>query len=158
MSVRKSSNQDTWRTSRHAYARLAALVVALATASCDDGATFDAPDPTWVSADEPLTPAFTDPPLTGLDPRVRFASSIHYGSDDQQVFDVLLPASDAPTAAVLYFHGGGFVVGSRTDVYAGSADDVRQLLDAGVAWIGATLLLSSSGRRARNLRKAPLPR
>ncbi|EYF07602.1 alpha/beta hydrolase [Chondromyces apiculatus] len=86
--------------------------------------------------DVPPELAFSDPPVANLADGVRFAEAVPYGPDPAQVMDVFLPESGTPTAAVFFFHGGGFTGGSRTTAYSGSASALRQVTDAGVAWIG----------------------
>lgn len=77
--------------------------------------------------------AFTDPPIDPGVP-VRFAT-IPYGPHSSQVMDVWLPEADAPTAVVVFYHGGGFVGGSRTSAHGGAAAMLRSVLEAGIAWV-----------------------
>jgi len=69
-------------------------------------------------------------------PEGTFFTTVSYGESTRQVFDAFLPDSEEPTPAVLYFHGGGFVAGSRTSIYDGAAaDGLAALVEAGVAYI-----------------------
>lgn len=77
---------------------------------------------------------FTDPPIDPGVP-VRFATT-SYGDHPSQLMDVWLPESDVPTGVVVFYHGGGFVGGSRTAAHAGEAAMLRAVLGAGVAWVG----------------------
>lgn len=85
--------------------------------------------------DEAPVLVFSDPPVTGLPAGVRFAEGVHYGPDEMQVFDVFLPDDAAPTAVVLFIHGGGFVGGSRQNAYDGGASQLRAVLEAGAAFV-----------------------
>ncbi|MBX3185349.1 MAG: alpha/beta hydrolase [Polyangiaceae bacterium] len=99
-----------------------------------------------IPPDLPLELEFTTPPVDNLPDGARFARDVAYGAHSQQVMDVFLPASDAPTGALIYFHGGGFVNGSRVDAYSGSGNAVRRTLESGAAWIGVDYrLLSPAG-------------
>lgn len=82
--------------------------------------------------EEPPVLTFTTSPVANLPAGTRFASAVPYGIDPEQIMDVFLPSSTAPTALVIYFHGGGFVAGSRTAGY----NAVAQVTGAGIAWIG----------------------
>ncbi len=79
-----------------------------------------------------LTPTIS--PVTDLPAGAIYASAVPYGTDPMQVVDVFLPAATAPTAAVLYIHGGGFTAGSRAEPYK-SGSGIRATLAAGVAVI-----------------------
>ncbi|MEM9067592.1 MAG: alpha/beta hydrolase fold domain-containing protein [Myxococcota bacterium] len=110
-------------------------------ASVDSGVDSSAPD-SGVDADTDAgTDAgvsrefeFGDPPIDPGVP-VQFAT-VAYGDNPAQLIDVWVPESEAPTAMVVFFHGGGFVGGSRESGHAGEAVMLRSLLAAGVAWAG----------------------
>lgn len=118
----------------------------------------DAPDPTWTNGDQALTLTETASPVDGLPAGTRFYSNIKYGTDAQQAFDVFLPAATKPTAAVIWVHGGGFVNGSRTEVYgdqAGRVAELKQALAAGVAWVTLDYrLLAEIGVETEGVRKS----
>ncbi len=96
--------------------------------------------------DMPPELVFEEPPVDGLPDGVRFDGAVPYGPDPLQVIDVFLPASATPTAAILFIHGGGFTGGSRTSAYSGGASNLREVLEAGVAWIGVDYrLLEEAG-------------
>ena len=82
----------------------------------------------------PLVIEFTTPPIDPGVP-VRFAT-IQYGDHARQWMDVWLPEADAPTGVVVFYHGGGFVGGSRSSAHAGAAAMLRAVLGAGLAWVG----------------------
>lgn len=99
-----------------------------------DAGTGDAASDDASGGDTAPQLTFTTPPVADLAAGVKFAT-VAYGDDPRQVMDVFLPASTAPTAAVFYFHGGGFVSGSRTSAYSGSASALRRVTDDGVAFV-----------------------
>ena len=68
-----------------------------------------------------------DPSREGLPDHVHH-HAMPYGPHARNLVDVWVPAD--PQGVLLYFHGGGFVSGSREDV---SSSAVAALLDAGVA-------------------------
>jgi para-nitrobenzyl esterase len=104
--------------------------------------------------DEPPVLTFSDPPVADLPAGVRFAAAVPYGPDPMQVFDVFLPDDPAPTAAVLYIHGGGFVGGSRENAYDGAASQLRAALDAGVAFVSVEYrLLDAPGLESEGVIK-----
>lgn len=57
----------------------------------------------------------------------------HYGPDERQVFDLLMPVSDKVTPLVIYLHGGGFVAGDKSEAYGWRKQDVAFFLKNGVA-------------------------
>ena len=60
-----------------------------------------------------------------------YFEGISYGPHEENLFDIYLPASDAPTPILIYIHGGGFTGGSRD---TSSRDDlVLPMLAEGVA-------------------------
>lgn len=77
---------------------------------------------------------FEEPPIDPGVP-VRFAT-VAYGDHPKQLMDVWLPEADAPTGVVVFYHGGGFVGGSRESAHAGAAAMLRAVLAEGVAWVG----------------------
>ncbi len=97
---------------------------------------------------------FTTSPVANLATGVRFAEAIHYGADAEQVMDVFLPMSTTPTPLIIFFHGGGFTGGSRTNAYSSSGAAVRQVTSAGVAYITADYrLLDGVGVETEGVRK-----
>jgi acetyl esterase/lipase len=91
---------------------------------------------TPVEPDEPPELVFIDPPVDGLPDGVQFADAIPYGPEAGQIMDVFLPAAPEPTAVVFFIHGGGFVEGSSSAAYSGSATGLKAVLEAGIAWVG----------------------
>lgn len=120
------------------------------------GDAFDGDEPTALplASETPLVLKFSTPPVAGLT-NVKFAKAVAYGSSSQQVIDAFLPSSRKPTGVVFYFHGGGFTSGSRTQAYAGSASALKQVLAAGIAWIGVDYrLLAPAGVEKEGVRKS----
>lgn len=114
-----------------------------------DGATADAPP-----LEEDLELVFTPSPVADLPAGVRF-TTVPYGTDGRQVMDAFLPAATAPTAVVIYFHGGGFVGGSRTSAYAGGANALRRIVGENIAWIGVDYqLLLPIGTETEGVKKS----
>lgn len=81
------------------------------------------------AGETPPSVVFTTSPVANLPAGSKYAL-VSYGSDPQQVMDVFLPDASAPTAAIVFFHGGGFTGGSRTSGYGG----VVPALTAGLAF------------------------
>lgn len=101
--------------------------------------------------DEPPELVFRDPPITMLPAGTRYAEEIHYGPSDEQVFDIYLPEAAAPTALVIFIHGGGFTGGSRSSP---SAAAVRQVLGAGAAYASIDYrLLDAAGAESDGVLK-----
>lgn len=152
--------EDRRLPSRSPYSRsvpFLMVLLALGASACDEAATNDAPDPTWIEADQPLALSPSTPPIDGIDSAVTFVGSIPYGDDAQQVFDVFLPPADEPTPAIVYVHGGGFTKGTRTDLYTSNPDAIRATLAAGVAFIGVDYrLLLDLGIESEGVRKSLL--
>ena len=48
---------------------------------------------------------------------VKFQENIAYGEFERNKFDLFTPDSDSKTPIVIYIHGGGFVGGSKSDLY-----------------------------------------
>lgn len=63
-----------------------------------------------------------------------FGENIRYGEAERNVFDVYLPDSDEPTPLVIYFHGGGYFSGDKSEAYEYHAEDIREFLQAGIAY------------------------
>ncbi len=77
--------------------------------------------------------------LNGID--ASFAKDISYGPHERNTFDILMPASDKPTALVIYIHGGGFLGGEKENAYdllfGGNWDlpsEIRTLLSQKIAF------------------------
>ena len=66
-----------------------------------------------------------------------YYDDIQYGENNIETFDAFIPSSGFPVGAVFNFHGGGFVVGNKDNVYNNNADlsYIGDLLDNGIAYI-----------------------
>jgi len=72
-----------------------------------------------------------------------FAADVPYGEEERQLFDIYLPDSDEPTPLVVYFHGGAYVGGDKSFAHENHADDIREFLQAGIAFATANYYLLS---------------
>lgn len=72
-------------------------------------------------------------------------ANVSYGAHERHRFDLWLAPSDQPTPVVLFFHGGGFINGSKEQLNAGA---LKRLLEAGI---------SVAAVNYRLLHHAPLP-
>lgn len=106
----------------------------LSDAGMDSAAPDDAATDSGPALDAGGGIEFTEPPIDPGVP-VRFAT-IPYGEHPKQLMDVWLPESDTPTGVVVFYHGGGFVGGSRTAAHGGAAAMLRAVLGEGLAWVG----------------------
>lgn len=61
-----------------------------------------------------------------------YYEALSYGPYDENLFDIYIPESEAPTPLLLWIHGGGFTGGSRDT--ASRADSVLPYLAEGVAF------------------------
>jgi acetyl esterase len=71
-------------------------------------------------------------------PKPDFAE-VAYGAHERQVMDVWLAKSDQPTPVLIYFHGGGFVTGSKANL---PARLLREALKAGISVVAANYRFS----------------
>ncbi|MCC6337232.1 MAG: alpha/beta hydrolase fold domain-containing protein [Myxococcales bacterium] len=101
------------------------------------------------AGETPPVVAFMTSPVPGLPVGARYAL-VSYGADPAQVMDVFLPDADSATAAIIFFHGGGFTRGSRTAGY----DGVVRSLSAGVAFFAVDYrLLRTDGTEDEGVTK-----
>ncbi|NQX90117.1 MAG: carboxylesterase family protein [Halioglobus sp.] len=82
---------------------------------------------------------FSDPPIDLGSIEAKFARDVPYGPHERNVFDIFVPACDAPTPLILFFHGGGFTGGNKAQY---NEQQIREALQHCVAWatIGYRLL------------------
>jgi acetyl esterase/lipase len=74
-----------------------------------------------------------------------FFENIAYGSGARNILDVFLPKKVKPVGVVVFFHGGGFVSGDKSDAYADFLKNTMlQLLNEGVAIVSANYTLINS--------------
>ncbi|MCA9579436.1 MAG: alpha/beta hydrolase fold domain-containing protein [Polyangiales bacterium] len=133
------------RSTRHsASTRLAASLAALTLALCagcgDDeanpAAALGEPDVSGWDSTAALTLSPGTPPSGFEDLDATYYDGVPCGPFAETVVDLFVPTGlTAPAPLVLFFHGGGFTGGSRTNAYGGSVgDDLRALVDAGVIY------------------------
>ena len=86
--------------------------------------------------------AFTESPVELSGVNATFSQDVAYGDAERHRFDIFLPDCDEPTPLVIYIHGGGFTGGDKSSPYGRSGDDIREFLQACVAYasINYTLL------------------
>jgi hypothetical protein len=75
-----------------------------------------------------------EPPLDLPGIAARCALDVRYGEAERNLLDICLPDSEQPTPLVLYYHGGAYVAGDKNSVYGDLPDDVREFLQAGIAF------------------------
>lgn len=68
-------------------------------------------------------------------------ANVRYGPYERNVLDLWLAQSDAPTALVVYIHGGGFVNGSKDGA---SPTMIKECLAAGVSFMAINYRFRSS--------------
>lgn len=121
-------------------------VVALASVGCGDEPLPEAGPPAtaveaslpppdlgaWTGQEPPPLVAEAPPPELS-DLGLTFYASQPCGPFEETVFDLLLPTSVEGAPLVLFFHGGGFVGGTRDQLYDLFLDETRALLGAGFA-------------------------
>lgn len=90
----------TWRLpfTRRALPALAAALLTVGTACAQTPAT------------PPATPARPAPPAIPSPTHANVA----YGTSPRQILDIWLPKADAPTPVIVYYHGGGFMGGDKS--------------------------------------------
>jgi hypothetical protein len=57
-----------------------------------------------------------------------------YGIVERNVFDIIIPKSNKPTALVIYIHGGGFVSGDKDDAIKWRKEDIKFFLNKNIAF------------------------
>lgn len=112
---------------------LSALVVA-----CSDSSGNGNSSPVGAGWESDLTPqlqlSYSEPPLDLPGIAANCAMDVRYGEAQRNTLDICLPDSDEPTPLVLFYHGGAYVQGDKGDAYGFAADDIREFLQAGIAF------------------------
>lgn len=91
----------------------------------------------------PLEFETTDAPVSLPGINASFAADIAYGEAERNRFDIYIPGDcDDPTPLVIYIHGGGFTGGDKGSAHEGLAGQIREFLQACVAYatVNYTLL------------------
>ena len=82
-----------------------------------------------------LNTAESDAPFEG---DFAFFKDISYGSKPNNKLDILLPKGKTIKGALLYFHGGAFLFGTKEDLYESPSQEfMRTLLEEGIAIVNA---------------------
>ncbi|MDB4112805.1 alpha/beta hydrolase fold domain-containing protein [Flavobacteriaceae bacterium] len=78
-----------------------------------------------------------------------FYSDVAYGTGTRNQLDILLPKGGKPHGVVLFFHRGGFVSGSKEDIYADDLQETLQaILDQNISVVSANYtLLTTPGNQ-----------
>jgi pimeloyl-ACP methyl ester carboxylesterase len=82
--------------------------------------------------DEPLDLTESAAPFDLGSIEAKYYEAISYGPHEENLFDIYLPESEAPTSLLVYIHGGGFTGGSRDTT--NHEERVLALLAEGVAY------------------------
>ena len=73
--------------------------------------------------------------LLGEASTTTFYGDIPYTLINENIFDIFIPDSPTPTGLVIFFHGGSFLSGSKTQGYSGSREaDVIEYLQNNIAF------------------------
>jgi para-nitrobenzyl esterase len=108
------------------------LLLVVLTACSNGGSNHGNNDPSNNNA-PPLELSYSAAPIELPGITANFAQDVRYGDGERNLFDILLPDCDSPTALVIYIHGGGFTGGDKSIAY-GDADTIRELLQSCVAY------------------------
>jgi hypothetical protein len=77
---------------------------------------------------------YSEPPIDLPGIAADCALDVRYGEAERDLLDLCLPDSDQPTPLVIFFHGGAYIQGDKSDAYAVFPADIRQFLQAGIAF------------------------
>lgn len=85
-----------------------------------------------------------------------FFSNVQYGSTNKEVMDIFLPTATAPTGVVFYFHGGGFVQGSKDGYYSDveQVDFIEKMLSNQIAFVNVNYELLDINREQQGVSKS----
>lgn len=80
--------------------------------------------------------------LSPLGGSALFFEDVAYGTGERQHLDVLMPETENPAGVVIFFHGGGFTGGDKSDAYNDLfAPTMQALLDQNIALVSANYTL-----------------
>jgi acetyl esterase/lipase len=75
---------------------------------------------------------------TPIEGNYLFFKDVTYGTRERNRLDILLPQSDSLNGAVLFFHGGAFLFGTKEDLYEGEVEGIiTALLAQNIAVVNA---------------------
>lgn len=108
-------------------------LLALLSQGCSKEETSNTSD--FLAVSQALNTAESDSPFEG---DFGFLKDIPYGSNPNTKLDILLPKGKTIKGALLYFHGGAFLFGTKEDLYESpSKEFMNTLLNEGVAIVNA---------------------
>lgn len=112
-------------------------IILVACSDSDGNSSFEGPPGAGWQTD--LTPQLElayaeEPPIDLPGIAARCALDVRYGEAERNLLDICLPESDGPTPLVLYYHGGAYIQGDKGEAYGFAADDIREFLQAGIAF------------------------
>jgi para-nitrobenzyl esterase len=110
------------------------LLVLSLLAACSDGGD------NWSDSRPPLNLSYSAAPIELPGITASYAQDVRYGEGTRNLFDIYLPDCDAPTALVIYIHGGGFTGGDKS-MGNGDPDTIRELLQSCVAYASINYFL-----------------
>jgi len=75
---------------------------------------------------------------TPIEGNYLFFKDVTYGTRERNRLDILLPQSDSLNGAILFFHGGAFLFGTKEDLYEGEVEGIiTALLAQNIAVVNA---------------------
>jgi len=83
----------------------------------------------------PDMPPSDTPPIDIDGINAWFYKDIEYGDGERHLFDIFIPESISPAPLVIFFHGGGFIAGDKSEAYdLAGPYIIREFLQNGVAF------------------------
>ncbi len=87
-------------------------------------------------------------PFAGANTSASFYADLTYGNHPRQRIDLFIPEAGDTVGIIVYFHGGGFTEGDKSDAYSDESgqQNINYYLDQGVAYAAVNYpLLDDSG-------------
>jgi para-nitrobenzyl esterase len=120
-----------------------ALILTTFLMACSDGSNSPRLEQPEQGSAPQLSLTLSEAPIALSGILADFSADIVYGEGERNVFDIYLPDSVEPTPLVIYIHGGGFRGGDKSNAHNGRADEIREFLQAGVAYASINYYLLS---------------
>jgi len=102
------------------------------------------PEPTSTPSPTLIDLSFENSPIDLRGINATFARDVPYGPYEDNVFDIFLANSAEPTPLVIYIHGGGFIMGDKSDIYQ-SSSQILECLSKGVSFANINYRLLEDG-------------